>query len=174
MNYAHGLREGESKRFYENDKLYQTTEYRNNLINGLRKKYRENGKLISEIKYEENEPCLGLKEFLIEGDFKKYYPTIIITPADEIAKRSKYIINISMSNGDKNAEFYAGYLTDSGCLHRGLDKILTDKTTGVGTISYDLKPNQVLDLELNIIAVVKTMHGNPYVTQNRINILYKR
>jgi hypothetical protein len=170
LTYANGLRTGQSKRYYENGKLYQTTEYANNVQHGYQKKYRENGDPMSEAKFEKDEPCLGLKEYLLDKSLKKNFPTININPVDELASKGRYILKISMSDKAKKVKFYEGKLTTGGCLHDGLDYIRLDERTGVAELVYNLPPGGFLMKELNIIARVRTLQGNVYVTQRTYNL----
>ena len=170
LPYVNGKREGQSKRHYENGKLYQTTEYKNNLIHGFQKKYRENGKPISESRYENDNPCLGLKEYLLNESLKKNYPQIVITPVDELVLKGKYTLLISMSDKSKKAKFYEGNLTKAGCFSDNLNHILLNEKTGVGAIVYTLPPGGFLMKELNIVALVKTTQGNIYLTQKKFNL----
>jgi MORN repeat variant len=165
LTYTNGKREGQSKRYYENGKLFQTSEYKNDLLHGWQKKYKEGGSIGSELRFEKDEPCLGLKEYLLDGGVKKNYPTIVITAVDQLATHGKYFLKIAMSDGTKKVKFYEGRLTAGGCLHEGLDFVLLNEKTGVGEISYTLPPGGFLMEELNFVAKVRTLQGNSFITQ---------
>jgi hypothetical protein len=170
LTYANGKRTGQAKRYYENGKLYQTTEYKEDNKHGWQKKYRENGSSISETKFENDEPCLGLKEYLLDNTLKKNYPTIIITPIDELATKGRYTLKLSMSDKTKKVKFYQGKLSPGGCIHDGLGYVRLDERTGTGEIVYNLPPGGFLMDELSIVASVRTLQGNTYITYRAYNL----
>jgi hypothetical protein len=165
LTYDNGKRTGQSKRYYENGKLYQTTEYANNIPHGYQKKYREDGNPISETRFENDQPCIGLKEYLLDNTLKKNYPSIIITPVDELATKGKYTLKLSLSDKTKKVKFYEGKLTANGCFQDKLNYIRLDERTGTGEIVYNMAPGTFIMEELNIVARVKTPQGNTYITQ---------
>jgi antitoxin component YwqK of YwqJK toxin-antitoxin module len=170
LTYANGKRTGQSKRFYENGKLYQTTDYRDGNMHGWQKKYRENGDVISTSKFEKDEPCLGLKEYLLGNSLKQNFPTIVVTPLDELATKGRYTLKLSMSDKTKKVKFYEGKLSAGGCLHDGLEYIRLDERTGKGEIVFNLPPRGFIMEEINIIARVKTLQGNTYIAQRTYNL----
>lgn len=170
LTYANGKRTGQSKRYYENGKLYMTTEYKENNMHGWQKKYREDGNPISELKFEKDEPCLGLSEYLTNNTLKKNFPSIIITPVDELATKGKYTLKLTMSDKTKKVKFYQGNLSPGGCLHDDLEFIRLDERSGTGEIVYNLTPGRFLMEELNIVARVRTLQGNTYITQRTYNL----
>lgn len=170
LTYSNGKRVGQSKRYYENGKLYQTTEYANNIQHGFQKKYREDGNPMSEAKFENDEPCLGLKEYLLDNKLKQNYPTIIVTPVDELATKGMYTLKLSMSDKTKKVKFYEGKLTAGGCLHDKLKYIRLDERTGTGELVYTMPPGAFIMEELNLVARMKTKQGNAYITQRTYNL----
>jgi hypothetical protein len=170
LTYANGKRTGQSKRYYENGKLYQTTEYKDNNMHGWQKKYRENGSLIAEARFEKDEPCLGLKEYLLDNALKKNFPTILVTPVDELATKGRYTLKLSMSDKTKKVKFYEGKLTAGGCIHDELEYIRLDERTGIGEIVYNLPPGGFMMEELNLVARVRTLQGNTFITQRTYNV----
>jgi hypothetical protein len=170
LTYANGKRTGQSKRYYENGKLYQTTEYQDNNMHGWQKKYRETGSLSVEARFEKDEPCLGLKEYLLDNKLKKNFPTIVITPVDELAAKGRYTLKLSMSDKTKKVKFYEGKLSAGGCIHDGLEYIRLDERTGTGEIVYNLPPGGFMMEELNIVARVRTLQGNTFITRRTYNV----
>jgi hypothetical protein len=165
--YVNGIKHGTSKMFYETGQLFRTTEYDSGRMHGWQKKYREDGMLSAEIPYNKDQQCMGLKEYLKDGSLKTNYPTIIITPVNTILKDNKYILRISMSD-KKPAQFYVGKL-EGGCLYDLMDNILMTSST-TGELPFYVPPRTFIMEELNIIARVKTIQGNEYITQRKYNV----
>jgi MORN repeat variant len=170
LPYANGKRVGQSKRFYESGKLYQTTEYKDDVQYGWQRQYDGNDKLVAELRFENDEPCIGLKEFREDGTERENYPSIVITPIDQLAATGAYTLRISMSDGTKKVKFYEGKLTAGGCFHSGLNYLLLNEQTGVAEMTYNLPPGGFLMQELNIVARVKTRQGHSYLTQQRYHL----
>jgi len=164
--YVQGVKHGPSTKFYESGVLSQETVYDSGKIDGVQKKYRKDGKLAYEMYYDHDCPCTGLKEYGINGDLKMIYPAIRVDPADEIQKRGKYTLFISMSDDSKNVSFFIGKLENGTCLvEEDMEVISSEKGSGVGILEYDVEAGISIVKELNIIAKVKTVQGNYYLTQ---------
>src|SRR5688572_3929050 len=171
LPYVNGQRDGMSKKYFEGGKrLYQTTEYKNDKLNGKQVKYRQDGNVMSEARYENNFPCMGLKEYLLDNTLKKKYPTIVITPIDQLEDRGTYTLVVSMSDKVRSVKFYSGKLSPEGCLTDKLYSMLMDQSEKKGMLTYQLAPGSFAMEELNIIAEIETILGNTYVTQRTYNI----
>ncbi len=171
LPYINNKREGKSKKYYEGgQQLYQTTEYKDDLMNGMQIKYRENGDVLSEAQYEKNFPCLNLKEYYKDNTLKKEYPKIVVTPIDRLDSQGVYILQISMSEKVRKVKYYTGKLTSVGCLSDDLYSILLNEQAKTGKLTYNLGPGGFMMEELNIIAVVETNYGNSYITQRKYNL----
>lgn len=170
IEYAKGLKHGWAKRYWENGNLYQETPYDSGKIHGEQKKYREDGKLASVAVYEHDNPCIGLKEYLIDGKQKKDYPKIVITPIDNLWRDNEYILRLSVSDKSKNVEFFTGKLTNGRCISDQASKVWNTDRNGVGEIIITLPPGGFMMEEINIIAKIKTRQGNYYITQRKYNL----
>lgn len=170
IDYVNNIKHGWARRYYENGKLYQETPYDSGEMHGIQKKYRENGKLSAEIPYRHNLPCMGLKEYVLDGSPKTNYPTIVVTPVDNLWRDGEYILKLSLSDKSRAVEFFEGDLDEGGCL--GFNAVPVGKTdpTGVAIISYRLPPGGFVMETINIIAKVQTLQGNYYITQRKYNL----
>lgn len=169
VNYINNVKHGMVKTYYESGKLYQSTPYTNGKIEGIRKKYKQTGALVAEVPYHADSPCEGLKEYLLNGDLKKMYPEIVVTPIDNLLKGGEYTLRITISDNSKNVTFYVGELDEMGCLKGGIMN-LQPQNPGVLEIKYQLGPGMFIMEELHFIAVVKTKLGNPFVTTKHYNL----
>ncbi len=169
INYVNNRKHGITRMYYQNGKLYEETPYDNDRIHGIKKRYRQDGKLSAEAPYNFDEPCTGLKEYLVDGSPKKKYPTIVVTPVDNILRDDRYILRLSMSDKSKNVTFYTGSLK-GGCIDGSLEQVFETPKKGVSEISFYLPQGTYLMEEVNIVAKVKTPQGNYYVTQRKYNV----
>ena len=171
LMYVDDKKDGQSSKFYQGGKqVYQTTEYKDNMLHGKRIKYRQNGNLMSEARFEKDFPCLGLKEYLLDNSLKKKYPKIVITPIDRLDTEGIYLLEIAMSEKVRSVKYYSGKLSSEGCLHGDLYSILRDDTRHTGQLKYFMSPGGFLMEELTIIAEVETIMGNSYVTERTYNL----
>jgi hypothetical protein len=171
LPYNNGKREGISKKYYAGGKqLYQTTEYKNDKLHGLQVKYRESGNIMSEARFENNLPCIGLKEYLLDNSLKKQYPKINITPIDRLDEKGLYSLEVSMSDKVRSVKYYKGKLTPGGCITDDLYNLLINEKNKTGQLTYHLAPGRFVMEEVNIIAVVETILGNTYITQRSYNV----
>lgn len=169
VQYKEGVKHGLTKMYYENGTLYEENAFEMGVKQGVQKKYRQDGKLLAETKYHLGEPCAGLKEYLKDGSVKKKYPTIEITPVDNILKTDNYTLRLSMSDKSKNVTFYEGRL-DGNCIGENVEQIRDTPSKGIGQIKYHVPHGMVIMEQLIIIAKVKTLQGNYYITSRPYNV----
>lgn len=171
VDYVNDIQHGWARKYYETGMLYQETPYDSGRMHGIVKKYRTDGKLLSEMPYNFDNPCIGLKEYLMDGSARKKYPTIVVKAKDTMLKDDKYVLQVSMSDGSKNVEYYRGSLLQGNCLSNFMGNIFESKTQkGVGEITYIIPRGTFRMEEINIVAKVTTRLGNTYITQRKYNL----
>lgn len=164
--YANGIKEGVARRFYETGYLYQETPYDSGRIHGIQKKYRANGKLTAEIPWHLDRECVGLVEYTLDGEVKRQYPGIQVTPVDQLKTKNTYTLKLSMSDHSRMVEYYTGRLTDSKFIGADAERVWGgEDATGSGYIKYTVLPGMTVSETLNIIAKLKTVQGNYFITQ---------
>ncbi len=170
IDYIEGAKHGKAITYYENGKVFQNTPYVDNKIQGVRKKYRKNGQLMAEIPYNNGMPCKGLKEYLLDGNPKKKYPHIVFIEKDNILVSGKFDLEVKMSDGSRNVDFYVNTpLSEEGCL---ITEVGARSMYRPGTLklSYNLPTGSFVMEEVQIVAMVKTKLGSPYITQAKHNL----
>ena len=70
MPYENGKREGVSKKYFKNGKLYASTTYKNDYLHGLRKTYYSSGQVKAELNYGYGNLGLGTKVYFLDGRLK--------------------------------------------------------------------------------------------------------
>lgn len=169
VSYVDNIKHGDVITYYESGKKYQVTPYDSGRIHGIRKKYRMDGRLMAEVPYYNDEACAGLKEYLTNGELKKQYSSIEVTEINNLLRNNEFILRISMSDNSKKVVYYLGKLDADGCIGEDAMKVVPQRP-GVLELKYSLGPGMFIMEEINIIAVVQTRLGNPYVVQRSYNL----
>lgn len=165
ISYANGLKEGITKWYYESGQLYKETNYKRGLREGIVIKYYRNGKLKAEEPYKNGMVMPGLKEYTKEGKLKKIYPTITITPIDNLSFGNLYILRCSLSNKAKSVKFYRMLKFDNQNLK---EEIAT--ANGVADFEYNVpRGGYYMNKEI-IRAEFKTVLSNTYVIEREYNL----
>lgn len=167
--YKNGLKHGIAKQYYQNGALYSETPFVNGRIEGVVRKYHKDGKLKAEIPYKNDAECMGLKEYILNGDPRPHYPEIIITPENLLLNQSRYLLHVRLSERVQSAAFFIGDLTE-GCMNETLTDVTpTGKDTGV--IDITVQPGDLVKGNINVIARIETLTGNILVTQQQHALL---
>lgn len=162
--YKDGLKHGTSKQYYQqNGQLYFEAEYINGVMQGGTKKYHKDGKLKAEMSFNNDYPCAGLKEYILNGDPRPHYPEIIITPESKLLTDNEYLLHVSLTEPVQSVTFFIGQLKN-GCLHDALNEI-TATSNETGSLAIHVVPGESLHGNVNIIARVETIAGNILVLE---------
>ncbi|HYC85285.1 MAG TPA: hypothetical protein VEB86_08690 [Chryseosolibacter sp.] len=161
--YIEGVRHGTSRRFYEDGKPSMETPYDSGRIHGIQRKFRKDGTKAYEAPYHFDNPCVGLKEYYLNGQPVANRPQIIIKPKDELWREFRYTLEIGLSEKAK-VEFFKGELTDGRYIGKQAEKLFVDRQ-GRASIVYNLAPGDFVMEKINIIAKIRTDLGNSYITQ---------
>lgn len=127
------------------------------------------GKLAAEVPYNKGQVCSGLKEYLLNGDLKKQYPKIVIQEIDRLLKSNEFILRISISDNSKKVEYYLGDTDSNGCIPETAMAV-SPQQPGVLELKFNIGPGMFMMEKINIIAVVETKLGNPYVLEKKYNL----
>jgi hypothetical protein len=160
--------QGNSKQYYQTGILYSETFYDSGRIEGVQKLYHKDGKLKAEAFFKKDCPCLGLSEYILNGDPRPHYPEIVIEAEDKILSTGFYYVRLSLSERVKEAQFYTGNLKD-GCWHEGLEAIPAP-TKDTGELRFALSPGMFVMERVNIVVKIKTIAGNTLIKQKPYNI----
>lgn len=167
--YKGNLREGIARRYFESGVLSQETPYHKDKIHGVQKRYRRSGDLMCEVPYHEGNQCIGLKEYTTDGKLKKRYPSIKITPVDNILLNGTYTLKLQMSDESKGVEYFVGKLSEDKYIGNEAMQVW-EIMNGVGEVNYAMPPGSFLMEEVNVIAKIKTAQSNYYITQSTFHL----
>ena len=160
ITFQNGLRT-HALSYHENGKLYRETTFVNDTIHGIRKIYYSNGILSAQVPYKRGMVCVGLKEYLLDGQPKEKYPTLQIREVNRMLTENKVTLIVSIEGEYRSVEFYRGVLNVEKCLD--LTKAIKIKPQKKGELHIDfpLPPGTFRMEEVNIIAKVTTSKGSP-------------
>ncbi len=158
INYENGFRHGDAEKYYKNGGIYRITPYRRGELTGIQRTFWEDGTLQSEMPYEEGEEGSGLKEYTRSGKLKEMDARILVREINEIALGNKLSLQLSLSDGSKNVEFFRGSLNDGIYWNKLLEPIET--VNGQGIIVFDLPVGSFVMETLQIVARKKTSLDN--------------
>ncbi|MCB0402075.1 MAG: hypothetical protein KDD41_08330 [Flavobacteriales bacterium] len=167
FHYKDNQKHGPYKWYYENGKLYQEGEYLNGKKEGVFKTYRKNGKLKSSMPWHEDNPCTGLVEYFESGNIKEV-PKLIVTHNNTIKLDEQYQLNLKISDGTKNVQYYEGRLEKNGCFEGSFIPIKSKK--GKGTLSFYVGRGQMIMQSIYIVAKVQTRDKNFYLLTKTVNL----
>jgi antitoxin component YwqK of YwqJK toxin-antitoxin module len=171
MFYKKDKLEGEAKMFYENGKVYLKTFYVNNKKHGLEQTFYENGKLQSEVEYLNGWAGTGLKEYNEQGVLLTKKPTIEVREINP-PFNNKLILEISLSDKNRNVKFYLDTLLMGKYLHKYIYIQSVHSNKGIGSVEY-IKSKTIQLKKLNIVAEITTPRKNKLVIQRTYNLVIK-
>lgn len=166
--YANDQKHGKVMQYYESGILYSETNYDSGKIHGVVKRYHKDGKLKAESRFSHDCPCLGLKEYILNGDPRPRYPEIVITMDDQLLTRASYFVNLTVSERVKSLEFFKGSLED-GCLHKGLVEIPL-KGEERAQLDLSVGSDGLIKERFNVVAKIETIAGNILVAQKSVAV----
>jgi hypothetical protein len=174
VTFIKNKREGIAKKFYEGGVLYEEIPYKDGMKHGTLKRYRRSGELMSEVPYYDGHLCKGLKEYTIDGKVKVRYPTIQFKEIDNILLNGNFTLEISLSDGTKgNVEYFEGSLTKDGYIASDASPVWEIKN-GIGKMKFNIQRGTFIMKEMKIIAKLKTVQGNYYITEGTHNLALER
>lgn len=171
--YAEGKLAGIQKRYYESGALYKEEPFVKGERHGLVKKYRESGDLMTEAMYRNGQPGTVLKEYLTDGSLKTRYPKIVVKEINKVSSNGEYIVRVSMSDQSTNVKYYIGEL-DEGIYFTNDLKQQSTGQEGIMELKAYLKPGEILDQEINIVARMPTRLNNTFITSHRVKLKVRR
>lgn len=167
--YKNGLREDSSCWYYPGGQIFRTTPYKHDTIDGIQRQYYSTGELRARIGFDKGMRTRIFQEFDRNNKLFRGYPGIIVNIKDEYAARGLYRIGLELSDKSTKGKFYRGGFTD-GRFDTTLCKIIkTIDNKGI----LDLKKTGIPQPDsVNIIADIITPLGNRYLASKKIDLPY--
>ncbi len=153
--------------YYTSGKLYRESWYKNGMVDSIVKTYWPNGKLQAENYFKLGVPSIGLKEWDKDGNLIQQ-PTINIKVINQAATMNQVKLQISLSKGSKEAEFYTGELKEGKYFDPELQKMYNDK--GMVTQQYFIAKHTNLLKKVSVVVKTRTELGNTLVLHRYYNL----
>jgi antitoxin component YwqK of YwqJK toxin-antitoxin module len=168
LTYDNGYKQGESRWYYPDGSLYRSTPYVRGEIQGIRRVYYENGQLMAEIPYKDSQPGTGLKEYQSDGSPVNFDSKIVFQEVDRISLDNTFELIISLSDGYRNVEYFAGHLTEGKYWNERLSPIETEN--GVGTMNFFVSKGSFKMETINVIARIRTERKHFRIIQREYHL----
>jgi hypothetical protein len=168
--YKNDEQNGEVIQNYKEGMLFRTSTYVNGRVNGVIKTFWPNGQLKAENTFNMGKPAIGLKEYDMHGK-PIIQPELLIKEINQTALHRKLILKFSLSDGNKDVDFYLDELDDGKYFDPKSYKLRNDD--GISSIEYPVFPGNKLFKNISIIAKLKTNYGNTLILQRnyKLNIV---
>lgn len=153
--------------YYREGKLFRESTYVKGRLNGVIKTYWPDGKLKAENTYNMGKPEIGLKEYDKSGNLLKQ-PEIVFKEVNQAALLNKVVLYFSISDGNKNVDFYYDDLEQGKYFNPNSYKLRNDD--GVAFIDFPVRRGFTLMKKINVIAKVKTKYGNNLILTRTYNL----
>lgn len=110
--YKDDHRNGKCTFYFKNGKPFSICYYNNGSKDSIDTKYNENGQILALVPYKNNKVQPGLKEFKKDGTELIETASLEIKVINQLAKRGKYYLSVSLSEPRKNVKYYAAPVSD--------------------------------------------------------------
>ena len=168
INYENGFKHGDAEKYYKNGGIYRITPYWRGTLTGIQRTFWEDGTLQSGMPYKEGEEGSGLKEYTRSGGLKTMDARILVKEINEIALGNKLSLQVSLSDGSKNVEFFKGTLSEGKYWNDQLAPVQTEN--GQGIIVFYLPRGSFIMESLQIVARKKTRLDNNYIIHREYHL----
>ena len=165
--FKNDTQDGPVYQYYREGMLFRLSKYVKGRVDSIITTYWPNGKIKSQNLYHLGEPAIGLKEYDKTGKLLKQ-PDIIVSEINQAALFNKVTLKFSLSNGNRNVEFYIDTLEDGKYFNPKTHELRNDE--GVGSIEYSVYRGNTLIEKISIVAKVTTEYGNKLILHKNYNL----
>jgi hypothetical protein len=165
--YKNDEQNGEVIQNYKEGMLFRTSKYVNGRVNGVIKTYWPDGKLKAENTFKMGKPGTGLVEYNKEGIPLKQ-PVILVNEINQAALLNKIVLKISLSDGNKDVDFYLDDLEEGKYFNPMTYQLRNDD--GISSIEYPVHRGITLIQKISIISKSKTIYGNTLILHRYYNL----
>jgi len=165
--YKDDLQNGPATLYYSDGQLYREMTYINGRVDSIVKTYWPGNKLQAEVYFKMGQPAIGLKEFDKNGNPVKQ-PTILVKKVDQLALFNKIELKISLSDNNREVNFYKGELKEGRYLYEKTPAIFS--RDGVASLYYTVPRGRTIMDRISIISSSRTPYGNRLVLHRVYNL----
>lgn len=188
-----GKREGNWKKFNEQGKVVEETQYQDNLLDGFAMKYtyrslkllqkwhykhglkdgkqeffHQNGKPMAVVYFSNNHPCLGTKEWNEQGEEIDNDFTISVREENTLLVNNKLSFYITLSQPREDDEIQVISDKDTSQCPTALYNVLKEK--GNFVVEYKVPRGGFVMEQLRLLAIRKTAMGNRFLKTKTVSV----
>jgi len=158
QTFNHGIKQGPAIWYYTNGQIFKQSNFEDGNRHGLTRVYYKNGDLSGEFESEHGNVLPGLKEFKRDGTPVSSYPGVNFREIDLRAASNRVDLEISCTKKRSGIKFYI--LKEA---NGSIDRIYLITKNDAALLQYYVKPGEVLDERIEILAEIPTELGNVLV-----------
>lgn len=158
LSFKKGIHNGPSIKYYDNGQIFEHTNYEDGKKHGPARKYYKNGRILADYEYENDKVLPGLKEYDKSGSLITTYPEIEFRELDFLETKNRIDLEMFCAEKNRGIKFFL-VEQDNGKESR----IYLISENSSASIQYYLKPGDILDKKIEIIAEIPTELGNTMV-----------
>ena len=155
LTFKHGIKQGPSIWYYNNGQTFKHVNFDQGKMQGLARKYHRNGKLLAEFECEKGNVLPGLKEYSEDGTLLTSYPEVAFRELNYLETKNRIDLEIYCSEKLRGIKYF---LLEKDNDNTSRVYLITEN--GKASMQYYVKPGDMLNKKLEIIAEIPTNFGN--------------
>lgn len=155
QTFEHGIKNGPAIWYYTNGQVFKQSNFKEGKRQGLTRVYFRDGGLCAEYESDRGIVMPGLKEFNRDGTPVTIYPGVEFREIDYLATKNRIDLEISCTKKRSGVKFYL-LNEENGTSERVY--LITENDRA--EMQFYLKPGEVLNRKIEIIAEIPTELGN--------------
>ena len=155
QTFSHGRKQGPATWYYTNGQVFKQTNFEEGKRQGHTRIYYKDGKLSAEFESEHGMVLPGLKEYNKDGTPVTSYPDVQFREIDLLASKNRVDLEIYCTKKRSGVKFY---ILNTKIITT--DRVYLITANDSALLQFYLKPGEVLNREVNILAEIPTELGN--------------
>jgi hypothetical protein len=155
QTFNHGRKQGPATWYYKSGQVFKQTNFEEGKRHGLTRVYYKSGKLSAEFESEQGIVLPGLKEYNKDGTLVTSYPDVQFREIDLLAAKSRVDLEICCTKKRSGVKFYI-----LNSKNGKTDRVYLITKNDSALLQFYVKPGEVLQREVNILAEIPTELGN--------------
>ena len=153
--FSHGVKQGPATWYYINGQVFKQTNFEEGKRHGLTRIYYKDGKLSGEFESEHGNILPGLKEYNQAGTLVTSYPDVQFREIDLLAAKNRVDLEIYCTKNRSGVKFYI-----LNAKNGTTERVYLITAYDSALLQFYVKPGEVLNREVNILAEIPTELGN--------------
>ncbi len=152
--------------YYKNGQVIKHSTYKDGKKHGLSRKFYKNGNLQAEFDCENGNILPGLKEYNMDGSLETDYPEVNFREIDLLASKNRIDLEISCTKERSGIRYFILNEEEGGS--QSWVYLITER--GLASLQYYVKPGNILEKTILLLAEIPTYHGNTFSQKYSYNL----